>query len=218
MLSQNIDNKEIIFVDDCSADDSCKKCLVFAEIDKETVEDKGQYLLWKKNNFLIIKLKENRGPSIARRVGLENATGEFFACADPDDLIDPGMYDELYLTAVEKNVDLVWEDYFSGKLNEEHLRVRQNYTEDAAEMINIMFYGKTNSGTWNKLFRRSFAAKYNINFEAECLIVCEDLLFMVNFMRHLPKICYHSGVHYHHIFYPTSLSHQSKNKQPYSHC
>ena len=169
LLSQNIDNKEIIFVDDCSADDSCKKCLIFAEIDKETVEDKGQYLLWKKNNFLIIKLKENRGPSIARRVGLENATGEFFACADPDDLIDPGMYDELYLTAVEKNVDLVWEDYFSGKLNEEHLRVRQNYTEDAAEMINIMFYGKTNSGTWNKLFRRSFAAKYNINFERGCL-------------------------------------------------
>lgn len=106
ILSQGMNNKEAIFIDDCSTDGTLKKLLSFAKINQDDADDFGVYLLWKKNNILILHLKQNSGPSIARRLGIENATGKFFACVDPDDLIDPGMYDVLYNFAVV--IILIW--------------------------------------------------------------------------------------------------------------
>ena len=108
---------------------------------------------------------------------------------------------------------MVWENYYSGRINDFHNLVYQRYPEDAIDMINVILSGKTSSGAWNKLFRRSFAVKHNINFEPERLLVCEDMVFMVNFLRYLPKINYYDGAHYHHIFYENSLSHRRQNRE-----
>jgi len=214
LQEQNLANKEVVWIDDCSQDHSLEKCLSFAGISSADPAQKSneKYDLWQKDNITVIHLKQNSGPSVARRVGIENATGEYIACADPDDLIDAGMYDELYQDAQENNADVVWENYYTGKRDRPPILTEQVYPEDATEMINVMFYGRTDSGTWNKIFRRSFAAAHNVNFVDERLIVCEDLLFMVNYMRYLPKLHYHNGAHYHHIFYPVTLSHSRKNQ------
>lgn len=215
LVAQNLDDKEVIFIDDHSTDKSWEKLLSITGIANREhlsaeIEYHDLYLLLKRDNIKLIQLKENSGPSIARRIGIDNATGKFFTCADPDDLIDPGMYDGLIKKAITENADMVWENYFTGRRDGDLLLVRQNYREDPVEILNSMLYGKTNSGAWNKIFRRAFALEHGVNFESERLFVCEDMVFMVNFMRHLPVVRYNDDAHYKHIFYPLSLSHTKK--------
>lgn len=69
-LSQNYDDFEIIIVDDCGSDNSIEIAEVYAAKDKR---------------IRIIKNKNNMGTYHARRVGVENATGEYIVFLDPDD-------------------------------------------------------------------------------------------------------------------------------------
>lgn len=65
---------EIVFVDDCSNDDSVS-----------VIRDY-------QSKYRFVKLvlhKQNRGAAIARNTGIDNSTGEFLLMADPDDELKP---------------------------------------------------------------------------------------------------------------------------------
>lgn len=74
VINQTYDNWEMIIVDDCSNDDTCK---IIEDISK------------KDERIKLIKLKENLGAANARNVALRNSNGYFIAYLDADDLWSP---------------------------------------------------------------------------------------------------------------------------------
>ncbi|MGL5616050.1 MAG: glycosyltransferase [Sarcina sp.] len=90
LLSQNIDNMEIIIVDDGSKDDSIT-------IVKEFNDER-----------LTVLHKENGGLSSARNFGLEAAKGEYVCFIDSDDFIKgKDSFKKLYEKAKRENLDIL---------------------------------------------------------------------------------------------------------------
>lgn len=95
LLGQTLKELEIILVDDGSPDNSPALC--------DNYESASDNLHWP-----IIKVihKINEGLGFARNSGLEIATGEYIAFLDSDDFVDVNMYEQLYLKAKAKDIDV----------------------------------------------------------------------------------------------------------------
>ena len=88
VINQTLEDIEIILVDDASPDNAGELCDEFA----------------KKDARIKVIHKENGGLGFARNSGIEVACGEFIAFLDSDDYVEEDMYEKLYNTAIEKNV------------------------------------------------------------------------------------------------------------------
>lgn len=71
VINQTYQNWEMIIVDDCSSDNTCKIISKFSKKD---------------SRIKLISLKENFGAANARNVALNHSTGRFIAYLDADDL------------------------------------------------------------------------------------------------------------------------------------
>lgn len=91
VVSQTLNNIEIICVDDGSTDGS-------AEILKE---------YQKKDKRINIITKENGGLPSARNAGLEVARGKYIGFVDSDDFIEPNMYETMVNSAKQHDSDVV---------------------------------------------------------------------------------------------------------------
>ncbi len=74
VLGQSWPNLEVIVVDDCSTDGSCRVVRRYAERD---------------SRVRLLFATANRGPYVARNLGLQEARGEFVTCSDADDWSHP---------------------------------------------------------------------------------------------------------------------------------
>ncbi len=61
----------------------------------------------KDNRIKVIDFKENRGVSIARNTGINEAHGEYLGFVDSDDFISPEFYERLYYKAILADADAV---------------------------------------------------------------------------------------------------------------
>ena len=91
IVDQTYKDLEIILVDDGSKDSSGAICDEYAQKDER----------------IKVIHKQNEGQSIARNVGLQNATGEFVGFVDSDDTILPGMFKDMYEVASQHDLGLV---------------------------------------------------------------------------------------------------------------
>ena len=96
LVSQTIDDLEILLIDDGSTDDSLEKCKKLAS----------------KDNRIRVFTKENAGQGIARNYGLDLATGEFIAFVDSDDTCTKAMYETLLSRARDSGSDVVVGGYY----------------------------------------------------------------------------------------------------------
>lgn len=103
VLSQTLKEIEIILVDDGSTDNSSQILDEYA----------------KKHNNLKVIHQQNSGPAKARNVGIENATGEYIGFVDSDDYLASNMYELLYNTAINNDVDIVTSNYYTVKNSKE---------------------------------------------------------------------------------------------------
>jgi len=96
LFEQTLENLEILFVDDCSPDNS-------VEIIKKTLEK------FKNRNSLtrIIRMPTNTGQAGVRRQGIIEAKGQYVIHLDGDDWVDTDYYQSMYDAAVESNADIV---------------------------------------------------------------------------------------------------------------
>lgn len=96
IFEQTLDNMEILFIDDCSQDNS-------VEIIKNLLEEYPQ----RKVLTRILHMPSNSGIAAVRRMGIIEAHGDYIIHIDGDDWVDIDYYKSLYETAIQTNADIV---------------------------------------------------------------------------------------------------------------
>ncbi|MFD1040620.1 glycosyltransferase [Virgibacillus byunsanensis] len=161
ILAQTFNDFELILVNDGSSDKSGEICDQFA----------------KKDIRAKVIHKKNGGVSSARNKGIDIATGNFIGFVDPDDVIEPNMYDELLQSAIQLDADIVvcpiktinliidrisissiWRNNVGCVLNKETIE---------NEIIPSILANKTYSlvSSVNKLYKKSIFDLYDIRFD-----------------------------------------------------
>lgn len=152
-LAQTLQDIEIICVDDGSTD-GCPQIL-------------DEYA--QKDDRIKVIHKANSGYGHSMNVGLDAATGEYFAILESDDIIKPNMYEVLYAEAKKHDVDLIKSDYeiFIGDQD------ARQYTYKAITNKSSLYYKVINPArnldvfniammTWTGLYKISFLRENNI--------------------------------------------------------
>lgn len=190
ILSQSMDDYEIILVDDGSPDACPAMCDSYAEKYPEKIR---------------VIHKENTGPSKTRNVGLSVAKGDYIFFIDSDDYLKVNRVKELYEKAVEYDVDVLQTSYYTlDESNGKESFIKASFETDKllthTEMEKELCYASSKRRivfAWRNLFKREFLLKSNINFE-EKLRMVEEVPFNLEALAKaerfvavdIPVLCY----------------------------
>lgn len=191
IVSQKFTDFELLLINDGSTDDTG---LVLKELQKT-------------DGRIRVISKANGGPSSARNLGLENATGEFIQFYDSDDNIS-GNSLSVTTSAIEKTdsgllvsgwqIDL----NSSSGLIENYKQVSPKSETIDSKIVENVLLSLGNDGTlynlWNKLFRADIIRDNNLRFREE-LRFGEDLLFSLEYIKHINSISIIPDVTYHYL-------------------
>ena len=167
LLSQTLEDIQIILVNDGSKDNSGTIAKKYAERNKDKV---------------IYVEKENGGLSDARNYGLKYATGDFVAFLDSDDYIEKNAYEEMYNKAIEENSDYVECDFIWEYPNKAKIDKQYKY-QNKNEMLSFV-----RVVAWNKLIKRSLIIEHNLEFPKG--LRYEDVEFTYKLIPYINKFAY----------------------------
>ena len=164
LFEQTMEHIEYLFINDATPDNSIE--ILNRVINKYP----------KRKPFVkIINLEANRGVSNARRVGIENATGEYIIHCDSDDWVEKDMYEKLYLKAKETNADIVGCN-FRHEFSDIQYDFHQQYADNMEENIRRLINGRLFPSLCTSLTKRSIITDNKISFPIG-LNMGEDLFF-----------------------------------------
>lgn len=185
LFEQTLNDIEYIFVNDATPDNSIT-------ILEKVIEDfpiRGE-------SIKIINLNKNGGVSNARRIGLQNATGEYVIHCDSDDWVDKDMYERLYNKAKETDADIVGCN-FRHEFYDTQYDFHQQYADTVEENISRLINGKIFPSLCTSLTRRSLIEENNISFP-KGLNMGEDLYFNLQLYLHAKNIVGMDWAPYHY--------------------
>ena len=160
LISQTYKDVEIIFVEDCSIDDTRNKLL--------TLDDP---------RVKVILNEKNIGAANSRNRGIEEATGDYIWFPDPDDLFDAKLLPKVGSVISEFNPDVIsigmQERYeIDGKLSytknivsEFEGFIKTNFNPVLVNLEETFLFGYTN----NKFYKKEIIDKYHIKNEHQAL-------------------------------------------------
>lgn len=101
IFEQTYSNLEIIFVNDCSPDNSVSILMrTLANYPSRTAQT------------VIINHEANKGSATARDTGIRHCTGRYVTCIDSDDYIDTDMVANMVQSAIADNYDIVATSFY----------------------------------------------------------------------------------------------------------
>ncbi|MCQ2353513.1 MAG: glycosyltransferase [Clostridia bacterium] len=187
VLSQSIEDWELLLIDDGSTDDTGLICDTFAAENPSHIR---------------VIHKTNGGVSTARNLGLEEARGKYIGFIDCDDGIYPDMFRKLIEKAESEKCDLVMGGYEKvsddGTKNPVFLPFHDDLPEDAAGSTaysmafwdgyykgkkQAMLYGSV----WPNLYRADIIRENNIRFPVG-ITIGEDTIFNITYLSFAKKI------------------------------
>ena len=136
---------------------------------------------------VIIHTQANQGVGVVREVGFAKATGDYVFFCDPDDVVDPGLF-QLFGEAVAENAALEL-FYFSKRSFTESSKGRRLLRRDTApsregwyaqgtELLEDLILNKKYKATvWQYIFKKSMTARFDVGFKGRAQ---EDQLFSMN--------------------------------------
>lgn len=152
---------EIIVIDDGSTDESGQIC------DRHALKDSRIKVIHKHNEGLVV----------ARKRGIQQASGEYIAYVDGDDWIEPNMIERLYKTLIENDVNIVMCGRFEDT-GDTHKAVYHGVSEGRygkQELINKVYPNMIVNGSffewgifpglWDKLFKREIIEEYQMSVD-----------------------------------------------------
>lgn len=187
LFAQTLDDMEILFIDDCSPDDS-------VDIIKRTLSKYPH----RASQTHILRTKANGGLAGARREGLLKATGEYVAHCDGDDWVDTDLYEKMYDEAISKDADIVISgemlEYATSRTTREPLI---EYKTGKERIRN--WYRDTRGGMFvhDKLIRRTIYADNRI-LPWPGLDMWEDNALITRAFYYSRKLSAVTGTYYHY--------------------
>lgn len=208
LITQTYPELEIILVNDGSKDKSLEICKAFAAID---------------NRVHVID-KVNEGVAQARNRGLEAATGEYVGFVDPDDWVEPEMYEKMLKTLIATPYEICMCNYYKDdkwtsiprilKITQVSLTKEEAVTQILGHMIGMSELKDATQYimgcVWRCLYKKDFLDKEHLRF-VNGITIMEDLVFCVNAILKANGVCIDSGLYYHYVQHPKSVLH-SYNK------
>lgn len=188
ILNQTYQDFELILVDDGSTDTSCDICRRFAS----------------KDSRIRCVTIDNSGANHARKVGVDNAVGEYLMFVDADDTIDDDALVNI-LSVVEENSDI--------ELVVTHMKDGYRSVSSTDYLFDLL-----NTSVWAsmcfKLYKTYILKKNFIDIPRD-LKYGEDLLQSINIARYVNKVEYCSIKYYNYRVVETSASHTMRFSQEY---
>lgn len=198
LAAQTLRNLEIICVDDGSTDGSGGIVRQYAQKD---------------GRFHLIT-QENSGRAEARNAGIRAAAGTWLGFVDPDDYVEPNMYERLYQLAQESGADMVQCSYapFLLRENETCRRMAEEkslHVEKTAcdgvftekdEIFKLFLEDRITGAVWSKLFRRLLPGRSSpleVNLPSS-FTSGEDTLYVSRSITHCRSIALTSEKLYHY--------------------
>lgn len=190
ILSQTMDDYEIILVDDGSPDVCPAMCDRFAESYPDRIR---------------VVHKTNGGLASARNAGLRVAKGDYIFFVDSDDYLEGDKVKEIYAKAVEFDADILQTSYFTFTENTgERGVVRTSFEtekllthEDMEKELCYISSKMRIIFVWRNLYKRAFLEKNGIVFEEKLLMVEDGPFNMQAYSTaerfvavDLPVLCY----------------------------
>ena len=160
LISQTYKDVEIIFVEDCSIDDTRNKLL--------TLDDP---------RVKVILNEKNIGAANSRNRGIEEATGDYIWFPDPDDLFDAKLLPKVGSVIPEFNPDVIsigmqerYEidsnlSYTKNIVSEFEGFITTNFNPVLVNLEETFLFGYTN----NKFYKKEIIDKYHIKNEHQAL-------------------------------------------------
>lgn len=143
VLNQSYRNLEIICVDDCSSDDSLNILKSYAEKDIR---------------INILEHKENKGPHVSRKTGVQNASSDYILFLDCDDTLQLDALKVIYDNLSKNAVQVLEYGFFSTFLREKNLPDNDITQENL--FTSIAYHTKPCRGNvWNKVYNTELVKK-----------------------------------------------------------
>ena len=200
LLSQTLQEVEIILVNDASTDHS--------------LEILQEYQAKHPEKIVVIDSKINQRQGGARNLGIEIAKGEYIGFVDSDDWIEKDMYAELYQEAIKHHSDIC---YGKGQHVDEKGKVMQS---------TLSYYLPTETVTENNrkemlmhhitlipcnIYKRSLIMEHNIRFPIH--IRYEDIFFDPFVLLHAKHIAAVDKILYNYYIHSASTIHNTDEKK-----
>lgn len=186
-LQEGVD--EVIIVEDKSTDNTAKVADNLYFQNSEVVK--------------VLHNEKNIGAGLSRRVGIENAQGEYVLLLDGDDYIEDGYIKALLTRAEETNADIV----SSGIkiINEDGSWRAESYGNDTTIGMDKItrYWGERVVFMNNKLIRRSLYKKVPYNHRR----YIEDTPTIIPILWYANKCEYVDNIGYNYVMRQTSLTH-----------
>ena len=176
VLNQKEISMEIILVDDGSTDTSGDICEDYV----------ANY-----PNIKYIHIK-NSGPSTAKNIGYDIATGNYIAFIDSDDEIKPEMFSTMLQSGYQHNADIVCCNYIQvdevGNISHtEYTDQEFVLTQDEA-LKAILIKDKIFSQCWTKIYKRETMDLHNVR-NTEGLKTEEDFIYNIQAFACSKTVC-----------------------------
>lgn len=190
VLSQGLQEIELILVDDGSTDGSSEQCDKYASLDDRVV----------------VLHQQNGGICNARNNALKRAKGEYIAFSDHDDAYLPDLLRKSYLEAKENNADIVkfGKRYFHV-YGDKIVRTIDNHLPDAvydkkdiAQHFFSLYREKALACVWDGIYKRSLIIDNGVWFNESYKHGGEDICFNMNLFPHANIFYFTSDVRYLH--------------------
>ena len=206
IVKQTIKDIEIILVNDNSSDLTAEIC------DKWTKKD---------SRIKVVHKSQNEGLGMACNSGIDLAIGEYIAFCDSDDYVDSDMYKSMYNAAKEYNADAVFTGIKSvdqsgniSPMNDyPELKIVSN-SKDMHSFIKDMIASAPEDTIERHiamsakivLYKRNIINDNKLRFVSERKLICEDLIWNIDFLNHCSNIVALPNTYYYYYCNTNSLS------------
>ena len=189
---------EVVFVDDCSTDDT--PAVIYAFVKDSGIPCK------------VVRHEVNRGVAAARNTGLEAADGDYLAFLDADDRMEPETLAKAVEAAEKEDADIVGWDWTLGfEKNGRYMR-QADYDSSLQALKNLMG-GTMRWNLWLFLLRRNPLIDNNIRF-IEGANMGEDMMVMIKAFTKAKKVVQlHEPLYRYNAISQTSLSRQFSDER-----
>lgn len=196
LFQQTLEDMEYIFINDCTPDNS------MVALQKVLSDFPAR-----EKQVKIINLENNSGQAAVRKIGVQNASGDFIIFCDSDDWVDTCMYKQMYDFAIANECDVVRCLFSRVSDSDEEICkiVPKEAYNDKKQLLSFLIRSTDLSSTWDKLVKRDIFESSNFVYPKDNM--CEDLVYALQYFLKANSVGYIDKPFYHYRQNESSISH-----------